>query len=169
VGDRLDRDGWADNFSGGIDEVAIYDPPLTPARIWAHFHLGKNGRSGLTITRLAALPRSVGRPERCSTPMPSPDHGQTWSAPSRQAQRHTIPGWTDPKVLPRETVADALFGGLHLRTALEAGRKLPASFFTGSVPHRCNRMKTPYHSCLFLSSAAASQARRRSGSLARGT
>ena len=43
--------GWADNFTGGIDEVAIYDPPLTPASVWAHYYLAQHARFSLSIAR----------------------------------------------------------------------------------------------------------------------
>ncbi len=48
--------GWADNFTGGIDEVAIYDPPLTPASVWAHYYLAQHGRFSLTITLPGGVP-----------------------------------------------------------------------------------------------------------------
>lgn len=41
--------GWANNFAGVVDEVAIYDTALTPAQIAAHY--GAAASSPLTISR----------------------------------------------------------------------------------------------------------------------
>ena len=46
--------GWADNFTGGIDEAAIYGTALSPATIKAHYYVGINGPVTLTITPAAA-------------------------------------------------------------------------------------------------------------------
>jgi hypothetical protein len=44
--------GWADNFAGFIDEVAIYDKALTLSQVSAHFVAGKVGTAApITITR----------------------------------------------------------------------------------------------------------------------
>ncbi len=43
--------GWADNFAGDIDEVAIYDKALTLSQIAAHYTAGKVGTAPITITR----------------------------------------------------------------------------------------------------------------------
>ena len=45
--------GWADNFAGGIDEVAIYDKALTLSQVGAHYMAGKVGTAPITITRAA--------------------------------------------------------------------------------------------------------------------
>ena len=42
--------GWADNFSGAIDEVAIYGTALSPATIAAHYYVGQNGPVSLAIS-----------------------------------------------------------------------------------------------------------------------
>lgn len=46
-------EGWADAYTGGVDEVAIYDKALTPAQIGAHFVSGKTGLSSITIVTAA--------------------------------------------------------------------------------------------------------------------
>src|SRR5439155_4067010 len=43
--------GWANNFAGRIDEVAIYNTALTPTRVATHYLIGKTGTAVLTITR----------------------------------------------------------------------------------------------------------------------
>jgi hypothetical protein len=43
--------GWADNFAGGIDEVAIYDKALTLSQVAAHHMAGKVGTAPITITK----------------------------------------------------------------------------------------------------------------------
>jgi len=44
--------GWADNFNGRIDEVAIYDRALAPAQVQAHYAAGASGELvTLTLTR----------------------------------------------------------------------------------------------------------------------
>src|SRR5437867_3742526 len=43
--------GWADNYAGGIDEVAIYGTALTPTQVATHYLIGKVGTAALTITR----------------------------------------------------------------------------------------------------------------------
>ncbi len=48
--------GWADNYSGNVDEVAIYDKALTPSQIAAHFVAGKAG-----TTNLSAVPAAGGK------------------------------------------------------------------------------------------------------------
>jgi hypothetical protein len=45
--------GWADNFTGNIDEVAIYGTALTPATIAAHYYVGLNGPVSLSIAKAA--------------------------------------------------------------------------------------------------------------------
>ena len=46
--------GWTDLFTGGIDEVAIFDRALTPTQIQAHFAGGPPGTGahilGITIS-----------------------------------------------------------------------------------------------------------------------
>jgi len=42
--------GWENIFSGGIDEVAIYNRALTPAQVQAHFNAGVSGGGSLTLT-----------------------------------------------------------------------------------------------------------------------
>jgi hypothetical protein len=41
--------GWADNFSGTVDEVAIYNKALTPSQISTHYVAGKTAIAALTI------------------------------------------------------------------------------------------------------------------------
>lgn len=43
--------GWANNYAGGIDEVAIYNTALSPSRIATHYLMGKAGTTALTITK----------------------------------------------------------------------------------------------------------------------
>jgi len=43
--------GWANNYAGGIDEVAIYNTALTPAKVATHYLIGKVGTAVLTITK----------------------------------------------------------------------------------------------------------------------
>ena len=43
--------GWANNYAGGVDEVAIYDTALTPTKIATHYLMGKAGTTALTITK----------------------------------------------------------------------------------------------------------------------
>jgi hypothetical protein len=43
--------GWAENFAGAVDEVAIYDTALTPQQISAHYVMGQSGAMAITITR----------------------------------------------------------------------------------------------------------------------
>src|SRR6185436_17969637 len=43
--------GWANNYAGGVDEVAIYDTALTPTKIATHYLTGKAGTAALTITK----------------------------------------------------------------------------------------------------------------------
>ena len=45
--------GWADFFSGGIDEPAIYNTALTPARVANHYVMAKVGTTALTIVPAA--------------------------------------------------------------------------------------------------------------------
>jgi hypothetical protein len=46
--------GWADNFAGAIDEVAIYNYALSSSRIAAHYSMGVLGPNPLTITKSGA-------------------------------------------------------------------------------------------------------------------
>jgi hypothetical protein len=41
--------GWANNYAGGVDEVAIYGHALTPSQVAAHYLTGKAGTAALTI------------------------------------------------------------------------------------------------------------------------
>ncbi len=43
--------GWANNYSGNVDEVAIYSTALSATRIAAHYSLGRLGSNPITITR----------------------------------------------------------------------------------------------------------------------
>jgi len=43
--------GFPGEFTGGIDEVAIYNTALTPTKIAAHYLIGKVGAAVLTITK----------------------------------------------------------------------------------------------------------------------
>lgn len=54
--------GWANNFAGGIDEVAIYDKALTPAQVALHYMAGKIGMPGITITRSGASSVTIAWP-----------------------------------------------------------------------------------------------------------
>ena len=42
--------GWANNYAGGVDEVAIYNTALTPTQVATHYLIGKTGTAVLTIT-----------------------------------------------------------------------------------------------------------------------
>jgi hypothetical protein len=42
--------GWANNYAGGIDEVAIYETALTPTKVATHYLIGKVGTAVITIT-----------------------------------------------------------------------------------------------------------------------
>jgi hypothetical protein len=42
--------GWANNFAGAADEVAIYDTALSAARIATHYLMGRAGTTALAIT-----------------------------------------------------------------------------------------------------------------------
>jgi hypothetical protein len=41
--------GWADNFGGNIDEVAIYDKALSASQVAAHYVAGKAGTTAIAI------------------------------------------------------------------------------------------------------------------------
>ncbi|NOS71914.1 MAG: LamG domain-containing protein [Verrucomicrobia bacterium] len=43
--------GWANNYAGGVDEVAIYDTALSKTTIATHYLMGKAGTTALTITK----------------------------------------------------------------------------------------------------------------------
>ena len=43
--------GWADNFGGTVDEVAIYDQALGAKQIATHYVMGRAGTTALTIAR----------------------------------------------------------------------------------------------------------------------
>ena len=43
--------GFPGEFTGGIDEVAIYDTALTPTQVATHYLIGKVGTAVLTITK----------------------------------------------------------------------------------------------------------------------
>ena len=43
--------GWANNYSGSVDEVAIYNFALSPSRIATHYSLGRLGPNPISITR----------------------------------------------------------------------------------------------------------------------
>jgi hypothetical protein len=45
--------GWADNFAGNIDEVAIYNKALTASQVAAHYVAGTSGTAAITIARAA--------------------------------------------------------------------------------------------------------------------
>ncbi len=42
--------GWANNYAGGADEVAIYNKALTPTQVAYHYLGGKAGTTAITIT-----------------------------------------------------------------------------------------------------------------------
>ena len=42
--------GWANNFAGGADEVAIYNKALTPTQVAYHYLGGKAATTAITIT-----------------------------------------------------------------------------------------------------------------------
>jgi hypothetical protein len=46
--------GWAGNFTGGADEVAIYSKALTSGQVAAHYLTGKAGTTALTINKSGA-------------------------------------------------------------------------------------------------------------------
>ncbi len=46
--------GWANNFAGDVDEVAIYDTALSDSRIATHYLMGKAGTTALTILKSGA-------------------------------------------------------------------------------------------------------------------
>lgn len=41
--------GWANNFAGSVDEVAIYNGALTPSQVQAHYTAGLSGGPSLTL------------------------------------------------------------------------------------------------------------------------
>ena len=43
--------GWANNYSGDVDEVAIYNTALTPTKIANHYVIGRAGTTALTVAR----------------------------------------------------------------------------------------------------------------------
>jgi hypothetical protein len=43
--------GWANNYAGGIDEVAIYDKALSRTTVATHYLMGKAGTTAITVTR----------------------------------------------------------------------------------------------------------------------
>jgi len=43
--------GWEGNYTGDVDEVAIYSAALTPAQIANHYVIGRAGTTALTVTR----------------------------------------------------------------------------------------------------------------------
>jgi hypothetical protein len=45
--------GWANNFAGDVDEVAIYDTALADAKIATHYLMGKAGTTALTVVPVA--------------------------------------------------------------------------------------------------------------------
>jgi len=54
--------GWADNFAGNVDEVAIYNKALTPAQVASHYVIGKAGTTAITITRASASNVTINYP-----------------------------------------------------------------------------------------------------------
>ncbi len=46
--------GWANNFAGDVDEVAIYDKALSDASIATHYLMGKAGTAALTVVKSGA-------------------------------------------------------------------------------------------------------------------
>jgi len=47
-------EGWADNFAGAVDEVAIYGKALTPQQIATHYVIGRAGTTTLSIAHSGA-------------------------------------------------------------------------------------------------------------------
>ncbi len=43
--------GWADNYNGAVDEVAIYNTALSGSKVASHYLTGKSGTSALTISK----------------------------------------------------------------------------------------------------------------------
>ncbi len=43
-------EGWADNYAGNVDEVAIYDHALTSSQVAAHYTAGTSGTTAPTLT-----------------------------------------------------------------------------------------------------------------------
>ena len=46
--------GWANNYAGLLDEIAIYNTALSPAKVAAHYLTGKSGTSAITITQVGS-------------------------------------------------------------------------------------------------------------------
>jgi hypothetical protein len=44
-------EGWADNFNGAIDEVAIYNTALSAAKVTAHYQAAKGATTGLNVVQ----------------------------------------------------------------------------------------------------------------------
>ena len=65
-------EGWADNFNGAIDQVAIYSTALSPYRVAAHYLTGKDGTTALTVASAGGHNVTITSPAApfCSNPRP---------------------------------------------------------------------------------------------------
>lgn len=70
--------GWADHYTGDVDEVAIYDRALTPSQVAAHYVAGRAGTSAITINKSGLNNVTI-----------------TWPAGTRLQESNGLTGFTD--------------------------------------------------------------------------
>jgi len=95
--------GWANNFAGKVDEVAIYNTALTPAQVATHYVIGKAGTTALTITPAGAGSVTITWPAGTTLQQSSLVTGTYTNTPGSPVSPLTIPAsgtkfyrWTLP-------------------------------------------------------------------------
>ena len=83
--------GWADNFAGNIDEVAIYNRALTASQVAVHYVAGKSGTTALTIVRAAAGNVTITWPAGTTLQQSTTVKGTYTAVPGSPSSPLTIP------------------------------------------------------------------------------
>ncbi len=86
--------GWADNFAGAIDEVAIYSNALTSGQIANHYLAGKAGTTALTIVPAAGGNVTISWPAGTTLRSSSTVNGTYNPVPGSPVSPLTIPATT---------------------------------------------------------------------------
>ncbi|MFO1512041.1 MAG: LamG domain-containing protein [Verrucomicrobiota bacterium] len=83
--------GWANNFAGGADEVAIYNKALTPSQVANHYVIGKAGTTALTIARATGNNVTITWPAGTTLQQSSLVTGTYTNTPGNPVSPLTIP------------------------------------------------------------------------------
>lgn len=83
--------GWANNYAGLVDEVAIYNTALAPSKVASHYLAGKAGTAALTITRAGGGNVTISWPAGTTLQQSSLVTGSYTNTPGNPVSPLTVP------------------------------------------------------------------------------